>query len=128
MKRTIETILKKTAALVKPATAGVLLAATMLAVPATTFAEWRGERGRVEVERHRDSDRGYPRDRDGDRDRYRRPEIVVRPSYRPGIVLGNGAFGYGNRAYYPPPPPPCGFYDRWGYWHEDPGCYYGYPR
>ena len=125
MKRTIETLLNKTAALLKPATAGVLLAATMLAVPATTFAEWRGERGRVEVERHRDSDRGYSRDRDGDRDRdrYRRPEVVVRPSYRPGVV-----FGYGNRGYYTPPPPPCGFYDRWGYWHEDPGCYYGYPR
>ena len=70
-------------------------------------------------------DRGYSRDRDGDRDRdrYRRPEVVVRPSYRPGVV-----FGYGNRGYYTPPPPPCGFYDRWGYWHEDPGCYYGYPR
>ena len=52
---------------------------------------------------------------------------------------GYGSFGFGSRFGTPPPrryygynytpryaAPPCGWYDRWGYWHRDPYCYYGY--
>lgn len=116
MKRTIENLLKKTAT-------AALLAATLLAIPATTFAaerEWR-DRDHFDRDRgHFDRDRDRDWDHDRDRDRFRGPAVVVRPEVR---------FGY--RPAYVPPPRACGFYDRWGYWHADPGCYapyYGAPR
>ncbi len=125
MKRTIETLLKKTA------TAALLAATMLVAIPANTFAAERfggREGGRYSAPANRGHVEAY---RGGYG--YRAPAVVVRPEvrgYRPGVYLGFGT-GYAP-GYYAPAPRACGFYDRRGYWHVDPYCaddgYYGYPR
>lgn len=46
--------------------------------------------------------------------------VYVAPRYGYGFYYG-APYSYG----YVAPPPPCGFYDRFGYFHPDPACYYG---
>jgi hypothetical protein len=42
--------------------------------------------------------------------------------YYGGVYIAPYAYGYYAPAY-PYAAPACGYYDRWGYWREYPGCY-----
>jgi hypothetical protein len=53
---------------------------------------------------------------------YNRGGGYYRPRYRGGFSFGFGlaapyTYGYTTGA--------CGYYDAWGYWHENPACYTG---
>ena len=114
---------------------GTVVAGLALAVatPAGAMAEEHGgHRGGGHYERggERHDDRGRRDYRGGGSDYYRGGDHDRR--YRGGYY-GGGGYSYGGPSVYLGFGAPaygyntgCGYYDAYGYWHADPGCYYGY--
>jgi len=111
--------------------AGLVLAAT---TPDAAMAEEHGgHRGDGHYERgnERHYDGGRREYHGGGRDYYRGGDHDRR--YRGGYYYGGGGYSYGGPSVYLGFGAPayaynsgCGYYDAYGYWHADPGCYYGY--